>query len=167
MSNLERIFWIWTFKEAYTKCLGLGLGFDFGKIDVDLDTIFNTNHRRLPEGASGESNSAQSIQTGDIEVVRVNGVPLRGFECSLFTIGIPDQWGDQTMYQGVVVRRISSLPSSTPPGPIAQPSDSPLPPSQISTRPHVSLPSRSPSRTGATNEERPWFTFFEMDDLVE
>ncbi|KAH8830318.1 4'-phosphopantetheinyl transferase [Flagelloscypha sp. PMI_526] len=34
-SKLEMFFWIWTFKEAYTKALGVGLGFDFRRISVD------------------------------------------------------------------------------------------------------------------------------------
>ncbi|KAF8211350.1 hypothetical protein K438DRAFT_1807156 [Mycena galopus ATCC 62051] len=33
--GLERFFWMWTAKEAYTKALGLGLGFDFSRIEFD------------------------------------------------------------------------------------------------------------------------------------
>jgi 4'-phosphopantetheinyl transferase len=34
--GLKRFFWIWTLKEAYTKALGLGLGFDFTRIQYDV-----------------------------------------------------------------------------------------------------------------------------------
>lgn len=33
---LRHFFWIWTTKEAYTKALGLGLGFDFNRVEVDV-----------------------------------------------------------------------------------------------------------------------------------
>ncbi|KAJ7499143.1 hypothetical protein FB451DRAFT_1118041 [Mycena latifolia] len=33
--GLERFFWMWTAKEAYTKALGLGLGFDFSRVEFD------------------------------------------------------------------------------------------------------------------------------------
>src|ERR1700722_4033160 len=34
--GIKRFFWIWTLKEAYTKALGLGLGFDFTRIQYDV-----------------------------------------------------------------------------------------------------------------------------------
>lgn len=35
---LRRFFWMWTFKEAYTKALGIGLGFDFSRVEYIPDT---------------------------------------------------------------------------------------------------------------------------------
>ncbi|KAH9482619.1 4'-phosphopantetheinyl transferase pptA [Psilocybe cubensis] len=34
--KLKRFFWMWTLKEAYTKALGIGLGFDFRRIEFDV-----------------------------------------------------------------------------------------------------------------------------------
>ena len=33
---LRRFYLIWTLKEAYTKALGLGMGFDFKRIEYDI-----------------------------------------------------------------------------------------------------------------------------------
>jgi 4'-phosphopantetheinyl transferase len=35
--GLRRFFWMWTLKEAYTKALGLGLGFDFHRVEFDVE----------------------------------------------------------------------------------------------------------------------------------
>lgn len=36
---LRRLYLVWTLKEAYTKAVGLGLGFDFKRIEVDLHAL--------------------------------------------------------------------------------------------------------------------------------
>ncbi|TFK76127.1 4'-phosphopantetheinyl transferase [Pluteus cervinus] len=47
---LRRFFWMWTMKEAYTKALGLGLGFDFSR--VEFDVVGNTVRvdGQIPQG---------------------------------------------------------------------------------------------------------------------
>jgi 4'-phosphopantetheinyl transferase len=34
--SVNLFYWIWTLKEAYTKALGSGLGFDFRRIEYDV-----------------------------------------------------------------------------------------------------------------------------------
>jgi len=76
--TLKYIFWLWTLKEAYTKALGEGLGFDFSRISIDL--------------------SALSIT--------VDGVPLTGFEFLMFEIDLKDPQGGQQEYQGAFVKKL-------------------------------------------------------------
>ncbi|KAJ3537374.1 hypothetical protein NMY22_g5612 [Coprinellus aureogranulatus] len=33
--RVKRFFWMWTVKEAYTKALGIGLGYDFRRVEFD------------------------------------------------------------------------------------------------------------------------------------
>ncbi|KAF8204949.1 4'-phosphopantetheinyl transferase superfamily [Pholiota molesta] len=47
---LKRFFWMWTLKEAYTKALGLGLGFDFSRIQFDVLNKVVKVDGQVPEG---------------------------------------------------------------------------------------------------------------------
>jgi 4'-phosphopantetheinyl transferase len=48
--GLRRFFWIWTLKEAYTKALGLGLGFDFRRVEFDVENNFVRVDKEIPAG---------------------------------------------------------------------------------------------------------------------
>lgn len=48
--RLELFFWMWTLKEAYTKALGLGLGFDFQRVDFDPVKLVVLVDGRAPHG---------------------------------------------------------------------------------------------------------------------
>jgi len=48
--RLKRFFWMWTLKEAYTKALGLGLGFDFKRIEFDVVGRIVQVDGKVPEG---------------------------------------------------------------------------------------------------------------------
>ena len=56
--RVERFFWMWTLKEAYTKALGLGLGFDFRRVEFDV------------------------VQ----KEVKVNGISPEGWRFTMFTV---------------------------------------------------------------------------------
>ena len=47
---LQRLYLVWTLKEAYTKALGLGLGFDFKRIEVDVNGHKITVDNNVPCG---------------------------------------------------------------------------------------------------------------------
>ncbi|KAJ3810518.1 4'-phosphopantetheinyl transferase superfamily [Lentinula aff. lateritia] len=48
--GLRRFFWMWTMKEAYTKALGLGLGFDFSRIEFDVVANRVRVDGKVPQG---------------------------------------------------------------------------------------------------------------------
>lgn len=135
---LQHVFWLWTVKEAFTKCLGLGLGFDFSRISVDLSAL-------MKDPASIGPSDARA----DEVPVTVDGVPLRGYEVTLFEVIVPKLGADES-YQGVVVRRLYPLSGATKWGVMAHPvslafaADEAIPPSRFIVRSPVVF---SPSRT--------------------
>ncbi|KIK65489.1 hypothetical protein GYMLUDRAFT_38964 [Collybiopsis luxurians FD-317 M1] len=48
--GLKNFFWLWTMKEAYTKALGLGLGFDFSRIEFDVNADIVRVDGKVPQG---------------------------------------------------------------------------------------------------------------------
>ncbi|KAF8803909.1 4'-phosphopantetheinyl transferase [Phlegmacium glaucopus] len=48
--QLRRFFWMWTLKEAYTKALGLGLGFDFQRVEFDVVNRIVRVDGQIPQG---------------------------------------------------------------------------------------------------------------------
>ncbi|KAL5488121.1 hypothetical protein ACEPAI_6229 [Sanghuangporus weigelae] len=61
---LRRLYLVWTLKEAYTKALGLGLGFDFKRIEVDVSTSRIYIDGSLPHGWEFRAFSLES-RSGD------------------------------------------------------------------------------------------------------
>ncbi|KAI0771911.1 hypothetical protein BD413DRAFT_678515 [Trametes elegans] len=76
--ELRRFYLIWTLKEAYTKALGLGMGFDFSRIEYD---VLN-------------------------DVVRIDGQPPRGWEFTRFELQVGVKGGGVENYVAVTARFI-------------------------------------------------------------
>ncbi|KAF8322203.1 hypothetical protein DL93DRAFT_2129801 [Clavulina sp. PMI_390] len=115
---LQHIFWLWTVKEALTKCLGLGLGFDFSRISLDIFAAVEAYESQTPP-------------------LLIDGAPLRGYELTLMEIASPT--GDDT-YQCVIAKRTftASEPSDEP-RPPAFPTDPTIPLARIIIRPRISF----------------------------
>jgi len=93
---LQHIFWIWNIKEAYTKCLGLGLGFNFSRISVDFDAL--AKHLENYESESAHNPGLPSV------AVCVDGQPVLGYEFTFFEVAIRGQTAEE-IYQGAIARR--------------------------------------------------------------
>ena len=72
--QLRRFYLIWTLKEAYTKALGLGMGFDFSRIEYDVPN----------------------------DAVRIDGVVPRGWRFTRFELLNQIQGDRMEEYVGVV-----------------------------------------------------------------
>ncbi|KAK7695644.1 hypothetical protein QCA50_000280 [Cerrena zonata] len=74
---IRRFYLMWTLKEAYTKALGLGLGFDFQRVEYDV---------------------MQNI-------VRIDGRVPHGWEFVRFEVDVTES-GKQNQYVGVACRYV-------------------------------------------------------------
>ncbi|KAI0722954.1 hypothetical protein C8Q76DRAFT_721089 [Earliella scabrosa] len=82
--QLRRFYLIWTLKEAYTKALGLGMGFDFGRIEYDVPN----------------------------DLVRIDGQEPRGWEFTRFDLRNDIKAEQSEEYVGVVARYLGDSATS-------------------------------------------------------
>ncbi|KAI0316717.1 hypothetical protein OF83DRAFT_1084087 [Amylostereum chailletii] len=119
---LARFYRIWTAKEAYTKALGLGLGFDFRRVEV----------RFFDGGAGGDGEGGGEARRTTVSGVAVDGAPPAGWEFLTFEVEVDGEGGgngkeatERDTYVGVVARFVGGpssvvrplLPSSSSPSP--------------------------------------------------
>ncbi|KAK7060310.1 hypothetical protein VNI00_001075 [Paramarasmius palmivorus] len=65
--GLTRFFWMWTLKEAYTKAVGIGLGFDFSRVEFDVEHSKVRVDGKVPDGwrfTKFEVKEAESLYVG-------------------------------------------------------------------------------------------------------
>ncbi|KAJ3981527.1 4'-phosphopantetheinyl transferase superfamily [Lentinula detonsa] len=67
--GLQRFFWMWTMKEAYTKALGLGLSFDFSRIEFDVMANIVRVDGRVPQGWKFHKFQATAVEELYVGVV--------------------------------------------------------------------------------------------------
>ena len=76
---LQRLYLVWTLKEAYTKALCLGLGFDFKRIEVDVSAsrIYVDGSAPLGWEFTAFTLGSQSGHEYQVAVARFAGVEFR------------------------------------------------------------------------------------------
>lgn len=87
----EHLFRLWTLKEAYTKTLGLGMGFDFARIEYDV-----TSTRVRVDGAATAAADGWEFTETTFDVVGEH------YTCVVASRGVPGTAGDE---RGTVVHR--------------------------------------------------------------
>ncbi|KAF7301460.1 Ebony activating protein [Mycena indigotica] len=86
---LEHFFWMWTAKEAYTKALGIGLGFNFRRVEFDP-----VNNILLVDGMvpKGWRFSKFVVIQGDERYQGVVAESVGGEETSILPETGPHEW---------------------------------------------------------------------------
>lgn len=75
---LRRLYLVWTLKEAYTKALGLGLGFDFKRIEVDVSASRIYIDGKSPLGWEFKSFTLESRSGDEYQVAMARLIGDRG-----------------------------------------------------------------------------------------
>ncbi|KZW03951.1 4'-phosphopantetheinyl transferase [Exidia glandulosa HHB12029] len=90
-AGVHHLFQLWTLKEAYTKTLGLGLGFDFSRIEYDVGAA----RVRVDGGAPAEGDAWEFTETA----FTASGEP---YVCVVARRGVPTPLRDDS---GALVQR--------------------------------------------------------------